>query len=113
MTTTRRLIGIIAIVIVVLLSFGGGWLAGRTGMGLTPVDPGSLTELERRFVEQMRGAVLVGSFTVTGRENRAPSPDRYEVASVEKIGDDEWRFNARSSTRAWTSRSPSSCRCGG
>jgi hypothetical protein len=24
-----------------------------------------------------------------------PKPDRYEIASVEKIGDNQWRFNAK------------------
>ena len=31
---------------------------------------------------------------MTGRERRTPEPDRYEIKSVEKIGDDLWRFNA-------------------
>jgi len=59
------------------------------------VDPASLTGAERRFAERMRGVTLIGSFTVAGRENRAPRPDRYDVASVEKVGDDLWRFKAR------------------
>ena len=31
---------------------------------------------------------------MAGREGRAPREDRYEIASVEKVGDDQWRFNA-------------------
>jgi hypothetical protein len=38
---------------------------------------------------------MVGTFTVAGRESRAPSPDRYEISSVEKVGNDLWRFNAK------------------
>ena len=34
----------------------------------------------------MRDVTLVGSFTVAGREDRTPTPDRYEIASVEKVG---------------------------
>ena len=49
----------------------------------------------RRDPLAMRGAVLVGSFTVSSRLDRPLSPDRYEIASVEKVGDDAWRFNAR------------------
>jgi hypothetical protein len=41
----------------------------------------------------MRGVSLVGSFTVTGRE-APPRTDRYDIASVEKVGEDLWRFNA-------------------
>ena len=43
----------------------------------------------------MRDVSLVGSFTVAGREDGQPRPDRYDIDSVEKIGDDLWRFNAR------------------
>ena len=38
---------------------------------------------------------MSGRFTVAGREDRPPRPDRYDIASVEKVGDDRWRFNAR------------------
>jgi hypothetical protein len=31
---------------------------------------------------------------VAGREDRAPRTDRYDIQSVEKVGDDLWRFNA-------------------
>ena len=88
----RVLIG--ATLIVVLLAvFGGGWLTGRLGIG-TVVQPSSLTELERQFSERMRDVTLVGSFTVSGRENRTPRADRYDIKSVEKVGEDLWRFNA-------------------
>jgi hypothetical protein len=31
---------------------------------------------------------------VDGREDRTPRSDRYDISSVEKIGDNLWRFNA-------------------
>ena len=84
----------IALAIVVLvLMFGAGWITGRLGIGQV-VAPESLNELERAFVEQMRGATLVGHFTLGNGEPRA-RPDRYEIDSVEKVGDATWRFNAR------------------
>ena len=43
----------------------------------------------------MRGAALVGYFTIAGRDDRPARPDRYDIAAVEKIGDDLWRFSAR------------------
>lgn len=92
--TVRRTLGIVGVVVLALAIFGGGWLAGRLGIGAV-VEPASLTDLERRFTERMRGVTLSGSFTTDGRDNRAPRPDRYEIAGVEKVGDDLWRFNAR------------------
>ncbi len=73
--------------------FLGGWLAGRLGIG-SVVNPASLSEVERQFAERMNDASLVGTFTIWGREGRPASPDRYDIKSVEKIGDDLWRFNA-------------------
>lgn len=82
-----------AAVALMLLAFAAGWFVARTGIG-SAVDPASLTELERQFAERMTDAALVGQFTVAGREG--PSrPDRYDIASVEKVGDDRWRFNTR------------------
>ena len=94
MTFARPLASLLAALALVLLSFGAGWLAGRAGLGMS-VDPASLSDLERAFTDRMRGAVLVGSFTVASQPDRPLRPDRYETASVEKIGDDLWRFNAR------------------
>jgi hypothetical protein len=95
MALVRRVIGFIAALFVLILVFGGGWVAGRFGIGDAAVDPATLSNAERQFVERMRGASLIGNFTVEGREsNRAPREDRYDIDSVEKVGDDLWRFNA-------------------
>ena len=93
MALARRIVGIGLAVALILVLFGAGWLTGRLGIG-SVVNPASLTELERQFTNRMRDVALVGSFTVAGREDRAPQPDRYEIASVEKVGDGLWRFNA-------------------
>ncbi len=93
MTRVRRVLGVTFGVILLLVIFGGGWLTGRLGIG-SVVDPASLTDLERQFTERMRDVSLVGSFTVAGREDRTPRADRYDIASVEKVGDNLWRFNA-------------------
>ena len=94
MALVRRMVGMVGVGVVALVIFGAGWLVGRTGIG-SVVEPASLPELERAFVERMRGVTLVGSYTVAGRDGRTPRADRYEIASVEKIGDDLWQFNAR------------------
>jgi hypothetical protein len=90
--TLRRVLGVTAGVALLIAVFAGGWLTGRLGIG-SVVEPESLTELEREFTERMREVSLVGSFTVAGREDRQPRADRYDIESVEKVGDDLWRFN--------------------
>ena len=94
MATVRRALGITLIVLLALALFVGGWLTGRLGIGAV-VDPASLTNAERQFAERMRGVTLVGSFTTDGSENRVPQSDRYDIVSVEKVGDDLWRFNSK------------------
>jgi hypothetical protein len=94
MANTKRLFGLVALVLLLLVTFAAGWIVAKTGMG-SAMDPATLPELERQFTEQMRGAAMVGSFTIAGREDRPARPDRYDIASVEKVGEDRWRFNAR------------------
>lgn len=94
MAVVRRVGVFVAALVVLILVFGGGWVAGRFGIGDAAVDPATLTDAERQFAERMRGVSLVGSFTVEGRGDRAPREDRYDIESVEKVGDDLWRFNA-------------------
>jgi hypothetical protein len=90
---TKRFLGVVMLAALLLAGIAGGWIAGRLGIG-SVVDPASLTQLEREFAERMNSVSLVGSFTVAGREDRAPRTDRYDIQSVEKVGDDLWRFNA-------------------
>lgn len=94
MARMRRTLKVLLLVALALILTGGGWLAGRLGMG-SAIDPASLPEAERRFAERMRNVKLVGSFTVDGREPRPPRNDGYEIDSVDKVGDGSWRFNAR------------------
>ena len=93
MAIGRRVLKVAMAVLLLLAIFVGGWLAGRLGIG-SVVDPASLTDVERQFAERMRDATLVGSFTIAGRENSTPRADRYDISSVEKVGDNLWRFNA-------------------
>jgi hypothetical protein len=90
----RPAIGVAVAIVLLPLVFVGGWVTGRLGMGSSPVDPVSLTDLERRFTERMRDVTLVGSFTIDGAEDRTPRQDRYEIESVQKVDDDLWRFRA-------------------
>ena len=96
-------VGLAVVLAVALLA--GGWFAGRMGIG-SVVEPASLPEAERQFSERMRNVRLVGTFTVTGREERTPREDGYEIESVEKVGDDLWRFNAKIGLRGGTAVIP-------
>jgi hypothetical protein len=82
------------LLVLLLIVFAAGWLMAKTGMG-SAFDPATLPEVERQFVEKMNGAALVGRFTIHGREDRPATPDRYDLYSVDKVGPDQWRFNAR------------------
>jgi hypothetical protein len=94
MANVRRVIGLALAVVLALTLFLGGWLAGRAGVG-SAIETASLPDAERQFAERMRNVKLVGTFTVDGREPRPPRDDGYEIESVEKVGADSWRFNAR------------------
>ena len=94
MAIVRRLLKAGLITVLAVVVFAAGWLTGRMGIG-SVVAPASLTAAERQFADRMRNVSMVGTFTVWGREERAPRTDRYEIASVEKVGDDLWRFNAK------------------
>jgi hypothetical protein len=90
----RRLLKLVVMVVLAIVLFVSGWISGRLGIGPV-VDAASLTDAERQFADRMRNVNMVGTFTVWGREDRVPRTDRYEIASVEKIGDDLWRFNTK------------------
>lgn len=94
MSTAARIGWALLFAAIVAAAFAAGWLTGRTGIG-SRVDEASLADRERAFIERMRGAALVGYFTVSGRDEQPSRPDRYDIASVAKVGDDLWQFNAR------------------
>jgi hypothetical protein len=93
MTLTRRLVRVLLLVLLAAVVFTGGWITGRLGIG-SAVNPASLSDIERQFADRMRDVALVGSFTVAGRDG-ASQADRYEIRSVNKVGDNLWRFDAR------------------
>lgn len=89
----RVLRWMVSLVLLVMV-FAAGWLAGTTRLGRA-VPAASLPDQERQFAERLRGATLEGRFTIAGRESDPDRVDRYEIASVEKVGEHDWRFNAR------------------
>ena len=75
-------------------TFALGWTLATTGVG-QGVELASLTDLEREFAERMQNVTLVGHFTIDGREELGDRPERYEIERVTKVGDGDWRFDAR------------------
>jgi hypothetical protein len=88
-----KLVKLACLLVGLMFWFGAGWLAGRSGIG-SVIDPATLPPAERAFAERMRNVTLAGTFTIDGRAGQ-PSADRYQIASVEKVGENSWRFNAR------------------
>ena len=90
----RSLFKITAVIGLMVFTFVAGWLVAISGAGQS-VDPASLTDLEREFTERMQDVALVGHFTIEGRADLGGNPERYEIARVAKVGESEWRFDAR------------------
>jgi len=43
----------------------------------------------------MHNVTMVSTFSIDGRKDRNRIPDRYEIVNMEKIANDQWRFNAK------------------
>lgn len=104
MKTTLWIVAGAAALVLLALAYGIGWIAGVTGVGRTvPIE--ELSERERVFAERMRNVDLVGHFTIGNVEGleevegvqRDRNPERYEIASVEKLEGESgrWRFDVR------------------
>jgi hypothetical protein len=89
----RRGFGILAVVVLLAIAFAGGWVIGFTRVGAA-YDTASLTDVERQFAERMRDVRLVGSEARSGDGRGGPREDSYDIGSVEKVGENLWRFNA-------------------
>ena len=55
----------------------------------------SREEFEKAFSEKMTGTVLVGNYSVVGKDTKPANPERYELKKVSKFADDLWVFEAR------------------
>lgn len=90
------------------LTFLGLLVCGATLQGARGADPQppqplpadapaaiELTDAEQVFVDQMQGCTLVGSYSVDGKTDQSPQPDRYALSKVIKLGHDDWIVVAR------------------
>jgi len=56
----------------------------------------SREELIKKLEDDLTNVKLIGQFTVTGREDRAPKPEEYTITSAIKLPDgDVWLLKAR------------------
>lgn len=60
-----------------------------------PAAAVELNDLERAFVDQLSGAALVGIWSVDGRGDGIPKPERYTISRVAKLQDDHWVVEAQ------------------
>ena len=87
--TRHRLVVALLVAAAIIVVVG---VCGPTVSGAQDV---SLNTLEQEFTERMANSVLVGRLVVVGRGDSMPRPERYEIESVTKVGEDQWRFTAR------------------
>ncbi len=68
-----------------------------TGSGFADeLTEAEIATRDEAFSKSMANCVLVGSFTMDGKESRnAPKEERYEIESVTKAGEDQWVFLTR------------------
>lgn len=59
-----------------------------------PKEP-TREELEKKFADDLSGAVLTGQFTMTGREDKPPAAEKYTITSAKKLHGDFWVITAR------------------
>ena len=52
-------------------------------------------KLEKKFSESMSNSVLIGRFTIDGKDEKPATEERYEIESVTKLRGDFWTFLAR------------------
>lgn len=61
-----------------------------------PADEIDTEARDAEFSESMANCVLVGSFTMDGKEDKEPlKAERYEIESVKKASDNLWIFTTR------------------
>lgn len=89
----KRVLRLLLALGIAMLIFCGGWAVGRLGLW-SQVDRMSLAPPEKEFAERMSPSALRGTFTIDGRDGPG-RPDRYDISSVTKVGEDLWRFDVR------------------
>ncbi|MCA9062228.1 MAG: hypothetical protein KDA96_04195 [Planctomycetaceae bacterium] len=62
----------------------------------SPLADDLQAERDQQFSERMANTVMIGSFTIDGKEDgQTPRTERYEIRSVTRATDNLWVFTAR------------------
>ena len=92
---TRTLLGVLALAFMVATTASIS-SAQDAAKGPKPQEVPEQAELDKKFEETMSGVVLVGRFTVNGKEDgNLGKEERYTITKVTKMQGDFWLFNAR------------------
>lgn len=73
----------------------GAAASGAVAQEKTAAGKPSREDLEKQFAERMSGSVLVGHYSVIGKDAKPANPERYELKKVSKFSEDLWVFEAR------------------
>ncbi|RCS40486.1 hypothetical protein DTL42_24230 [Bremerella cremea] len=61
-----------------------------------PKSDQAQAKLFEKFEQTLNNVALVGSFTISGKEDQGTKPERYEISNVRKLEEgDLWLINAR------------------
>jgi len=78
------------------LVFGFGLVVSMSAVSAVGSDESKTEERDAAFSKSMENSVLVGSFTVDGKQDAEPlKSERYEIESVNKASDNLWVFTVR------------------
>jgi hypothetical protein len=89
----RVVVGVIALIIANSLAAIADEPAKKEGASAAKL---SQAELIKKLEDTLTGAKLVGSYSVTGREDRSPRPEEYTISSAVKLPEgDLWILKAR------------------
>jgi hypothetical protein len=77
------------------MSFGTPGLPQQEKSAPKRAESKEQADLEKQLAERLTGATLVGTFSIDGRNEQPPSPERYEIAKAEKAGGNLWIISAR------------------
>jgi len=95
--TTARLMTAVLLLTPTAIGSAAEDAAGKKPAAKQPETPSAERQkLYKNFEQTMSGSVLVGYFTVLGKEDKPPKQERYEIKSVTKLDKGElWKFVAR------------------
>jgi hypothetical protein len=87
---------LIATALVASISFTAVGQQAAPVAGQPPATSPSKEELIKKLEGTLTNVKLIGSYTVTGKEDRAPKPEEYTISSAMKLPEgDVWLIKAR------------------